>query len=407
MPNAIETTGQASYITLDKCVACDGNNLEEFLDLAEQPLANNYHDGSGAGEKFKLGLNVCKDCWHTQLPVSVNPAIMFEDYIYVTGTSKTLRDYCDWFAEHITNKEGVNKGMVLDIASNDGTQLDSFKKLGWETFGVDPAKNLFDQSVSKGHNVTNSFWPTNLYRQFDIITAQNVCAHTPEPLEFLWGVRKHLKADGKAFIQTSQSQMYQRNEFDTTYHEHISFVSANSMKTLAARAGLVLTDIEITPIHGDSYVFTLEHSGATVSDSVQQTIDKENSEGRHMLPFYRLFGHNATLILNNLKDLVDSCREQGKLIVGYGAAAKGMTVLNANDIQLDWIVDDNELKQGLLTPGSNIPIKDRSSLDIDEHMVVIPLAWNFFDEIKSNVEEIRHDDNTQYVQYFPRVLFAT
>jgi len=120
-----------------------------------------------------------------------------------------------------------------------------------------------------------------------------------------------------------------------------------------------------------------------------------------------LFGHNATLILNNLKDLVDSCREQGKLIVGYGAAAKGMTVLNANDIQLDWIVDDNELKQGLLTPGSNIPIKDRSSLDIDEHMVVIPLAWNFFDEIKSNVEEIRQDDNTQYVQYFPRVLFAT
>jgi len=154
-------------------------------------------------------------------------------------------------------------------------------------------------------------------------------------------------------------------------------------------------------------VFTLEHSGATVSNSVQQTIDKENSEGRHMLPFYQLFGHNATLILNNLKDLVDSCREQGKLIVGYGAAAKGMTVLNANDIQLDWIVDDNELKQGLLTPGSNIPIKDRSSLDIDEHMVVIPLAWNFFDEIKSNVEEIRQDDNTQYVQYFPRVLFAT
>ena len=93
-------------------------------------------------------------------------------------------------------------------------------------------------------------------------------------------------------------------------------------------------------------------------------------------------------------------------MVGYGAAAKGMTVLNANDIQLDWIVDDNELKQGLLTPGTNIPIKDRSSLDIEEHIVVIPLAWNFFDEIKSNVEEIRQDRSTQYVQYFPRVMFT-
>ena len=406
MQNAIENTGQNSYITLDRCVACDSDNLEQFLDLAEQPLANNYHNGEGAGENFKLGLNVCKDCWHTQLPVSVNPAIMFENYLYVTGTSQTLRDYCDWFANHITDKDEVTKGLILDIASNDGTQLDSFKKLGWQTFGVDPAKNLFDESVSKGHNVTNSFWPTNLYRQFDVITAQNVCAHTPEPLEFLWGVRKHLKADGKAFIQTSQSQMYQRNEFDTTYHEHISFFSANSMRTLADRAGLVLTDIEITPIHGDSYVFTLEHKGANIKDSVQNTIDKENSEGRHMTNFYHLFGNNARSIVEQLKELVDSCRAEGTPVVGYGAAAKGMTVLNANDIQLDWIVDDNKLKQGLLTPGTNIPIKDRSSLDVDKHVVVVPLAWNFFNEIKSNVEEIRQDKSTQYIQYFPRVQFV-
>jgi SAM-dependent methyltransferase len=405
MQNAIETTEQNSYTTLDKCVACGGSNLEQFLDLAEQPLANNYHDGTGGGELFKLGLNLCTDCYHTQLPVSVDPKAMFDHYIYVTGTSQTLRDYCDWFAKFVTDRENLKQGNILDIACNDGTQLDSFRKLGWKTFGVDPAKNLFDIALEKGHMVRNAYWPIS-YPQMDVITAQNVCAHTPNPLEFLQGVKKSLTVNGTAYIQTSQSQMYQRNEFDTTYHEHISFFSANSMQTLAARAGLVLTEIEITPIHGDSYVFVLKHEGADIKNSVTETIRKEGKEGRHNEMFYKQFGINAESIVRKLKDLVTKCQKVGTPVVGYGAAAKGMTVLNANDIQLDWIVDDNELKQGLLTPGTNIPIKDRNSLDIDEHIVVIPLAWNFFDEIKSNVEEIREGKSTQYVQYFPNVMFV-
>jgi len=405
MQNAIETTEQNSYTTLDKCVACGGSNLEQFLDLAEQPLANNYHDGTGGGESFRLGLNLCTDCYHTQLPVSVDPKAMFDHYLYVTGTSQTLRDYCDWFAQFVTDREQITHGNILDIACNDGTQLDSFRKLGWKTFGVDPAKNLFDIALEKGHMVRNAYWPIS-YPQMDVITAQNVCAHTPNPLDFLEGVKKALTVNGTAYIQTSQSQMYQRNEFDTTYHEHISFFSANSMNTLAKRAGLVLTDIEITPIHGDSYVFVLKHEGADVKSSVTETIRKEGTEGRHNSMFYKQFGINAESIVRKLKDLVTKCQAEGTPVVGYGAAAKGMTVLNANDIQLDWIVDDNELKQGLLTPGTNIPIKDKSSLDIDEHIVVIPLAWNFFNEIKANVEEVRQNKSTQYVQYFPRVMFV-
>ena len=405
MQNAIKDTEQKSYTILDKCVACGGSNLVQFLDLAKQPLANNYHDGSGAGESYQLGLNLCTDCYHTQLPVSVNPKEMFDHYLYVTGTSQTLRDYCDWFAEFVDAREDIDHGNILDIACNDGTQLDSFRKLGWKTFGVDPAKNLFEIALEKGHMVRNAYWPIS-YPQMDVITAQNVCAHTPNPLEFLEGVKTSLAPNGTAYIQTSQSQMYQRNEFDTTYHEHISFFSANSMNTLAKRAGLVLTDIVITPIHGDSYVFVLKHPGAEIKNSVTETIRKEAKEGRQSPNFYHLFGNNARKIVEQLKDLVTKCQAEGTPVVGYGAAAKGMTVLNANDIQLDWIVDDNELKQGLLTPGTNIPIKDRSSLDIDEHIVVVPLAWNFFDEIKSNVEAIRKDKSTQYVQYFPRVMFV-
>jgi hypothetical protein len=402
MLNAIEPTEQTSYTTLDKCVACGGSNLEQFLDLAEQPLANNYHDGTGGGESFKLGLNLCTDCWHTQLPVSVDPTAMFDHYLYVTGTSKTLRDYCDWFAQFVTDRENIEHGNVLDIACNDGTQLDSLRKLGWKTFGVDPAKNLFDIALAKGHMVRNAYWPIS-YPQMDVITAQNVCAHTPNPLDFLEGVQKALTVNGTAYIQTSQSQMYQRNEFDTTYHEHISFFSVNSMMTLADRVGLVLTDVQITPIHGDSYVFVLKHKGAEVQSSVKKMIKKEVEQGRHTQHFYKKFGNNAKNILTEFKGTVDLYRSRGVKVVGYGAAAKGMTVLNANDIQLDWIVDDNELKQGLLTPGTNIPIKDRSSLDLDEEIVVVPLAWNFFKEIKENVESIRQNKPTQFIRYFPAV----
>lgn len=402
MLNAIENTEQSSYTTLKECVACGGANLEKFLDLAEQPLANNYHDGTGGGDSYKLGLNLCTDCWHTQLPVSVDPKVMFEHYLYVTGTSQTLRDYCDWFAEMVTEREGISGGDVLDIACNDGTQLDSFRKLGWKTFGVDPAKNLFQIALDKGHLVRNAFWPIE-YIKVDVITAQNVCAHTPDPLAFLKGVHDCLTDTGTAYIQTSQSQMYQRNEFDTTYHEHISFFSVNSMQTLAHRAGLVLTDVQLTPIHGDSYVFTLKHKGADVKPSVQKMIAQEVSDGRHRQSFYTQFGQNAKDILTQFKDIVDLFRQNGTKVIGYGAAAKGMTVLNANNIQLDWIVDDNELKQGLLTPGTDIEIKDRSSLDLDEEIVIVPLAWNFFNEIKENVEGIRQGKPTKFIRYFPSV----
>jgi len=395
-------TDQKAYTTLDNCVACGGDNLYFFLDLAEQPLANNYHNGSGGGDSYPLGLNLCKDCFHTQIPVSVDPKIMFEHYLYVTGTSQTMRDYSDWVAEKLTEKHIDSGKTVLDIASNDGTQLDSFKKFGWKTYGVDPAKNLAEVASKKGHNIQAGFWPV-IHEQMDVVLAQNVLAHGPTPLEFLQGVRECLKPDGSAYIQTSQSQMYQRNEFDTAYHEHISFFSVNSMTVLADRAGLVLTDVELTPVHGDSYFFTLKHKGSQVESSVQEMINKELQEGRHEPEFYTQFGKNAYKILKDLKEMIELFKQNGTLVVGYGAAAKGITVLKANDIILDWIVDDNELKQGLFTPGTNIPVKDRSSLDIDDEILLVPLAWNFFDEIKSKVSEIRANKPTKYLRYFPEV----
>jgi len=394
------------YTQLTRCVACDSYNLHQFLDLDKQPLANNYHDGTGSGEKYPLALNVCTDCWHTQLSVSVDPSILFDHYLYVTGTNQTIKDYSDWFASYVLERNpDLPTIKVLDIACNDGTQLDSFTKLSptCETYGVDPAKNLIGLAEEKGHTVYNEYWPFDLGQKFEVIIAQNVCAHTPSLYDFMVGIRNHLALTGEAYIQTSQSQMYQNNEFDTTYHEHISFFSVNSMNNLAHRAGLTLKDVQITDIHGGSYLFTLGVQGSTKSASVRETMIKEDSEGRHSLEFYRHFGINADTILDDLEDVICAYQSNGVAVVGYGAAAKGMTVLNARGIKLDWIVDDNPLKQGLYTPGTNIPIKDRSSLHTDLPLVVIPLAWNFFNEIKDNVDTERKGKETTYIKYFPKV----
>lgn len=396
-----------NYIELNNCVCCGSGDLMSFLDLGEQPLANNYHSNTGekGGESYPLALNVCKICKHTQLTISVDPEILFAHYLYVTGTNNTIKEYSKLFANMVTaDQAGQVAGTVLDIACNDGTQLDYFKELGWETYGVDPAKNLAALSKDRGHTITVDFWPINLERKFNVITAQNVCAHTPDPLGFLQGVAAHLEYDGSAYIQTSQSQMYQRNEFDTVYHEHISFFNVYSMSVLAKRAGLILTDVKIGDIHGDSYIFVLRHQG-DIRNAVINKIGEEIKDGRYGLEFYNDFGYAAEEVLDNLVRVINGYRSINKniKIVGYGAAAKGMTLLNTENIQLDWIVDDNPIKQGLFTPGTNIEIKGRASLDTDDKMIIIPLAWNFFEEIKANVEEIRSVDKTTYIKYFPNI----
>ena len=172
---------------------------------------------------------------------------MFKHYLYVTGTSKTLRDYCGWFANKVS-VENPHCESVCDIASNDGTQLDAFLNLGFETTGIEPADNLI---ADQPHHIINDFAENvHMTKQFDVITAQNVMAHTQYPLEILFKIKQWLKKEGTAYIQTSQANMFINGEFDTMYHEHISFFCVKSMTALLNRVGLQLVNVETTPIHG-------------------------------------------------------------------------------------------------------------------------------------------------------------
>jgi 2-polyprenyl-3-methyl-5-hydroxy-6-metoxy-1,4-benzoquinol methylase len=385
------------YKKLEKCLCCGGSNLEDILNLNNQPLANSYLEAADEEEySYPLGINYCIDCTHIQLTHVVDPDKLFKHYIYVSGTTKTLRDYFDWFVDFTSNYTEGKK--VLDIACNDGTQLDSYKAKGFITYGIDPAENLYPESSKKHSIVCDYFTSAKQFdTKFDIITAQNVFAHNSYPKEFLESCREALSDKGCIFIQTSQADMVANNQFDTIYHEHISFFSVKSFCALAKRSGLNVVHVTRTPIHGTSFVFVLSKD---LPDQSERFIaDEQTLTYRTMLKY----ANRCMTIAKETRLMVEALQNQGIKVIGYGAAAKGNTFINFAKLKLDYIIDDNPLKQNLYSPGSKIPILSPDVLlnELND-LVVVPLAWNFFDEIKERVLK-KKTKNIQFLKYFPEV----
>ena len=393
---------------LQECLCCGSTDLELTLDLGTQPMANSYLTDPDESElTFPLVLNRCRSCSHLQLSHAVNPDLLFKNYLYVSGTSQTLRDYFDWFA-HLTFDYCVGEPKsVLDIACNDGSQLNSFKALGLTTYGIDPATNLHPIS-SQAHEVVCDYFTQEYVEHFksknlDIITAQNVFAHNSYPLEFLKQCKEIMQDHTVLFVQTSQANMVANNEFDTIYHEHLSFFCANSMNELAKRAGLYLVDVAKTPIHGTSYLFVFTKTPR--ENNVEQILADERDQGLQDPATYVEYARRAEQVVKDLKDTIFAYRSEGYVIAGYGAAAKGMTLLNYGNLSLDFIIDDNPLKQGKFTPGMRIPIESIEILDEcqDLNVAFVPLAWNFFDEISTRIRAKRNKNGDAFIRYFPTI----
>ena len=393
---------------LKECLCCGSERLKLVLDLNEQPLANSFKKTAEEAEPtFPLRLNICEECTHLQLSHAVNPDLLFKNYLYVSGTSQTLRDYFDWFAKE-TLTYAPDAETVLDIACNDGSQLNSFKALGLKTYGVDPAENLHPLS-SANHDVVCDYF-TDKYsyhygsKNLDIITAQNVFAHNSYPLEFLKQCKEIMHDASVLFIQTSQADMIRNNEFDTIYHEHLSFFNASSMSALAHRAGLYLIDIRKTPIHGNSYMFVFKKTAEDTS-KVDAVLAEERAIGLQDMNTYLAYADRASTIVEDLKQTIMHYRMLDYLIVGYGAAAKGNTLLNFGEVHLDYIIDDNPLKQGLYSPGMSTPVVPIGMLDqyAETKVAFVPLAWNFFTEIRKNIKGKRDREGDVFIKYFPTI----
>ena len=395
---------------LKECVACGSDNLVLTLDLNDQPLANTYPMHADEDEPYyPLAVNRCRDCFHLQLTHIVNPELIYKDYAYVSGTSQTYIDYMYWFAKWCREYTDQWRGHVLDIGCNDGSQLDAFAKLGFNTYGVDPAENLHETSSEKGHKVVCGFWNKKSIKQlkhdkFDIVVCQNAFAHNPDPVKFLELLDQVTRDKSYVFIQTSQADMVSNGEFDTIYHEHISFYNINSFNALAKRSSFYLVDVIKTPIHGTSYIFVLSKDKkrpkhiANLVEMEQSLLQPET---------YIQWEKRALAITKEFGNSIDEYRKKGYKIVGYGAAAKGNTLLNFAEVDLDIIVDDNPLKQNRVSPGRDIPIVNMdyvlTNFGLNDKILFVPLAWNFFKEIKNKIKTVRDVNTDKFLRYFPEV----
>lgn len=383
--NIIETCTEAH-----ECLACNSKSLRIVLDLGSQPLANSYlRRPEDLEDSFPLTLNACIDCRHMQLGHIINPDMLFKNYLYVSGTTKTLRDYFKWLAQLV--RQYLPKAeTVLEVACNDGTQLDEFSNIGMKTFGIDPATNLHVES-SKRHRIIcgylNSVSIAALKQDnYDVIVAQNVLAHTGKPLQFLKDIRNAMHDETLLFVQTSQSDMVSMGQFDTTYHEHASFFCINSMIKLIHRANMSIVKILKTEIHGGSTVFVIsKNKGLMLSSDAYSDHLEFTARSSCGLD---VFSERSKEIINILSDKIKKAKSNGYLVAGYGAAAKGNTVLNFGNIKLDFIVDDNQLKQGMFTPGMRIPIlsPETALQQAAQKITWIILSWNFSKEIEERIK---------------------
>ena len=402
-----------THVKLDKCLACGSDDISELLYLGEQPLANSYRSKKeDVPVTFPLGVNKCGNCYHVQLTHIVNPEIMFKNYAYMSGVSDTWKQYCDWFTSFVYETyelyNGKDARLVMDVGSNDGTQLDAFAKVFSYVEGVEPATNLAKKTQQK-HTVWNRFFDAQFVLDnpsvYDIISAQNVFAHNYDPVTFLKCAAKLMHNESLLFIQTSQADMIQNGEFDTIYHEHINFFNTHSMERCANRAGLFLVDSIKVPIHGTSYIFVLTKNGLLARPSnIENVIEMEKKIGLYSDKLYENFVYRARAFKQEFCRIIERERAAGKPIIGYGAAAKGMTLLNYTEVDMNFIIDDTPTKQGLYTPGRNIQIVDSSiinKMEIFKKHLFVPLAWNYFDEIKAKIIKMRgHSDDT-YLKLFP------
>jgi SAM-dependent methyltransferase len=393
-------------VEIKECIACGGNHLKPLLDLGSQPLANSFLKYENEFENFyPLATNYCEDCFHVQLTHKVNPDFLFKNYLYVSGTSKTQLEYFDWFAKFVVENHKPTR--VLDIGCNDGSQLDAFKKYGVLTCGVDPAINLVNIS-SRNHHVYPGYFDTvyanTQENQNDAVICQNAFAHNYDQLTFLKNMGRVLVDDGYIYITTSQADMILNGEFDTIYHEHLSFYNIRSMNELCKRAGLNLVEVLKHPIHGNSFIFVISKSKARPS-YIELLLNNEATYHLYDENTYEAYVAECKEIIEEFAIEIRNHKAAGKTVIGYGAPAKGNTLLNAANIILDFIIDDNPMKQGLFTPGMHVPVYSSEKLKEyeNEDVVFVPLAWNFFEEIRTKIEKLRPNKKDAFIRYFPYV----
>ena len=377
---------------ISKCRICLSKNLIDILDLGHQPPANSLHNNLKKQKKYPLKLIMCNECKTSQLSLSLDPKLLFNNYFWVTGTSKAAKEHAKKFYK-FTSKFIPKKSTVIEIASNDGTFLKPFQYNNFKILGIDPAKNISKKANKNGVNTISNFFSFELakkikknYQNISLIFARNVIPHVKNINSVVKGISELSDKNSVVAIEFHYSKfILEELQYDSIYHEHIFYFSIKTITKLFNKHKLYPFDVFSSPISGGSIVLIFSKQKFNKTKNLKKLIKLENSLGINKITRWKKFSKDSIKHSNSFKNtILKSFYKTGKLF-GYGASARSSTLLNfckLNNKYFEFIIDKNSLKHNYYTPGTNIKILSiAKSKKIIKNKSMVLLAWNFKYEI--------------------------
>jgi SAM-dependent methyltransferase len=382
-----------------KCRHCQSELTLEFLDLGNAPPSNAYLEKEGLKKPeltYPLRILTCTTCWLVQTEDYADADTLFnKDYAYFSSTSKSWLGHAKNYCEMITKRLGLSSNsFIVEIASNDGYLLKNFVEAKIPCLGIEPTKSTADYSAKFGIRVNKEFFGSKVGSRMakndekaDLIIGNNVFAHVPDINDFTAGIANLLKKHGVVTLEFPHlMQLIKYNQFDTVYHEHFSYLSLSAVNSIFKSSNLKIFDVETLPTHGGSLrVYgckkTADHE---VKETVKYILDLEENSGLKNDLTYSAFQQRANKVKDNLIRFLLDAKSDGKSVAGYGAAAKGNTLLNYAGIRKDlvsFICDASESKIGKFMPASQIPILHPSVLEEKRPDYLIIFPWNIANEV--------------------------
>ncbi len=393
--------------SLSCCRFCGQNLDHTFCDLGKTPLSNAYLTEEDLGKKepfFSLHAFVCHRCFLVQVQEFQKPEAIFTEYAYFSSYSESWLMHAKAYVEDVTKRFAFSSASkVVEIASNDGYLLQYFKAKGIPVLGIEPAKNVAEVAIEKGIPTLVQFFNASLAQDMvqregkaNLILGNNVLAHVPDLNDFIKGMKILLANDGIITLEFPHIlRLVEENQFDTIYHEHFSYFSFFTIEKIFAHHGLTLFDVDEIPTHGGSLRIYACHTGDSTKaithrmDSLRQ---KEIDQGICTMDYYQKFSKTVSATKKQIWNFFVEAKKQNKRIAGYGAPAKGNTLLNFCGIGRDFIpftVDRNPYKQNRYLPGTHIPIKNVEKIEEEKPDFLFILPWNLKNEIIEQMAFIR------------------
>ena len=403
---------------IESCRSCGSRSLEEILSLGDLPPVNSFLSSEAefaTERRHPLAIAFCPGCAHVQLTHQLDPRDVFTDYIYFSSMSETIVRWGQQLAARYAKELSLAKGdLVAELASNDGCILKPFGA-HCRTLGIEPAKNIAEIANREGVRTLAEFFDRPLGERLRrdegparLIIARNVLAHVPDLVGFVRGVREWLADDGIFHVEVPYLRpMLEGVEFDTIYHEHLSYFSVTALERLFREAGLVLWDVEEIPLHGGSLIVRGRRA-AEPTANVRRFLAEEAARGLTGPAPLRRFAGATRALKDAIPEFLHGLKQGGRSLAAYGAAAKGVVLANYCGLDasvLDWVADRSPYKQGKWMPGVHLKVvaPDEVFQQRPDHLLV--LAWNFFDEIARQLDGYRRAGG-QFVLPLPRPHLA-